>query len=217
MRVELCEQPKLSQEDHLRIMNVAKDVVGVNNGEFPRATFFNNLIERGLDSVESHIEFAKIIAAASPLGRTMVLYRTKEQGGEISPAIQVAKGRESGIMSQSYVVPHAENSECKYESLSCLGGSATLVLFNENGRVQNFVKLGHEPVIIGPDVIHSILYESELVVLHEAKYPPNLVKFSPTWAIPEDSDRKYEFLESLHFLASGTEILTADEYNLLHR
>lgn len=187
-------QPSVSSKIQLAI----SQTIG-KNSEFPRFVFANELIKFGLNTREEWITYAKMIVLnpKNKLGRILILLRKKKES-LVSPAIIVARGVGSSL-SESYIQPHTENKNCEYEKLSLIKGTASLIKFNKNGSPYDSIQITKKLISINPGEIHSVVFESPLVVLYEIKkVRPGLPKLFVKNSLPEDSPDVPDLLQRWH-------------------
>lgn len=170
-----------------------------NGTKFPRAVFANDLAKMGLTTSNEWIEYAKRVVTdpRNLEGRTLVLLRAKKEM-LVSPCILVARGK-GGNLSESYVQPHTENTNCKYEKLALIEGKASLIKLDKQGELLEANPIVEKIAIINPGEIHTVVFESSIVVLFEEKMViPGLDKIFVPGSQPEGSAEVPALLEKWH-------------------
>lgn len=178
------------------------DEVTKNGLEFPRAVFAIQLVELGLKTTDEWIEYAKkvVLDPKNYVGRTLILLRAKKEMLQ-SPAILVARGR-GGNLPESYLQPHIENKNCKYEKLSLLEGKAILIKLDMQGSLLEALPISKKIIEIKPGEVHTVIFDSPLVVLYEVKKViPGLDKIFIPNSVPEGDPRVPQLLEEWHHFA----------------
>ena len=173
-----------------------------NGEEFPRAVFVNQLVEMGLVTSTDWIEYAKkvVLDPKNHEGRTLVLLRAKKEM-QRSPCILVARGR-GGHLPESYVQPHTEHSKCTYEKLALIEGNASLIKLDMQGNILTATPIIEKIIEIDPGEVHTIVFESPIVVLFEEKeVRPGLEKIFISNSVPEGDPRIPHILAKWHDFA----------------
>jgi cupin fold WbuC family metalloprotein len=108
----------------------------------------------------------------------------------------------------SYIRPHRHLSDSKTETLLAVRGVMTLVLFDEQGAVQQAIRFGNESnlmncdmgVELSPGVWHTVIAEAPGAVLFEVKagpFDPAKAKEWAPWAPEEGSQDAAQYLIEL--------------------
>lgn len=114
----------------------------------------------------------------------------------------------NAISVDSYIRPHRHFSDCKVETLLAVRGLMTLVLFDEQGAVQQAIRFGNEPGLINcdlgvelsPGAWHTVFAEVPGAVLFEVKagpFDPAKAKELAPWAPEEGSQEAALYLIEL--------------------
>jgi cupin fold WbuC family metalloprotein len=109
------------------------------------------------------------------------------------------------IQPYSYIPPHRHSNPPKAETIIVLKGFLAYIRFNENGKIEDAIKLSNQSNKIGidtePNVYHTFFALEQDTVLFEIK-PGPYQKFSDKdfakWAPGENTDSHKEYLKSLY-------------------
>lgn len=170
--------------------------------EFPRAIFANELIKLGLATQDEWIGYAKkiVLNPKNILGRILILLRKKKED-LVSPALIIARGFGSKLR-ESYIQPHVENENCEYEKLKLISGVSSLIKFDKEGLPKKSIRLTKKLISIKPGEIHTVIFESPLVVLYEIKkVKPGLPKLFIKNSLPEGDPNVSSELKKWHEFA----------------
>ncbi|MDY6879157.1 MAG: WbuC family cupin fold metalloprotein [Thermodesulfobacteriota bacterium] len=109
------------------------------------------------------------------------------------------------IQPYSYVQPHRHSNPPKAETVIVLKGSLAYIIFNEDGRIEDAIKLSNQSDKIGidtqPKTYHTFFALEQDTVLFEIKpgpYRKRSDKDLAEWAPKESTDNCKEYLESLY-------------------
>jgi len=98
----------------------------------------------------------------------------------------------------TYMRPHRHQN--KWELLIILRGKATVIIFDDNGKVQNKIQLSHENnsvLEISKGIWHVFYSESSETILMEVKagpYVPITSEDTASWAPEEGNSKTFEML-----------------------
>jgi cupin fold WbuC family metalloprotein len=102
--------------------------------------------------------------------------------------------------SECYVRPHKHIDKC--ESMSILEGEVDVVLFHENGTIQQVIKMGSVSsgrcfyYRLSKPVYHMLLIRSQFLIFHEVTEGPLLREKTifPNWAPEEQNPNQKAFV-----------------------
>lgn len=155
----------------------------VRDGKYPRAVTSQKLIELGIATNSDQAEFCRqlINKPDNKYSRVLVVYRNPDE--KSSQVRWFARGRENSL-GETFVPPHIEPDESKFEVFELISGRAVLVTYDsDDPDSAKFIDLKpHEPQIILPGQIHTVLCKSEIVEVVEFKVVSN-DKINPQFAL----------------------------------
>ena len=184
-----------------RIASAMKEVV--KEGKFPRAVTSQKLIEMGIATNSDQATFCRelINDPDNKYGRVLIVYRNPDE--KSSEVRWFARGRENPL-GETFVAPHIEPEEAKIEVFELVSGEATLVIVENDDKDSNiqFIHLvPHQPQVIRPGQIHTVLCESSDVEVVEFKVVSN-EKINPQFAL------EMGLVDSNHAEQSGPQVDT---------
>src|SRR3989339_1744874 len=111
----------------------------------------------------------------------------------------------NAISTENYVRPHKHNELEKTESFRLLKGKASVVMFDDDGKVNKVVKLsevGKNIVTIRPNIWHTIISDEPFVILESKRqakggYIAETDKEFASWAPEENTDDGKEYFQNL--------------------
>lgn len=165
-----------------RIALAMKEVV--KDGKFPRAVTSQRLIEMGIATNPDQAAFCRelINDPNNKYGRVLIVYRNPDE--KSSEVRWFARGRENPL-GETFVAPHIEPEEAKIEVFELVSGEATLAIVKEddvNSDIQFIHLVPHQPQVIRPGQIHTVLCESSNIEVVEFKVVSN-EKINPQFAL----------------------------------
>lgn len=115
------------------------------------------------------------------------------------------------ILSDSYIRPHRHDLNSDVEILVALSGVSVVVIFDDNGNVENFVfleclgkqskKNSNAVITLAPMTWHTVIALNKNVTLLEIKkgpFNPLAAKHFAEWAPEEGSKKSLRYLHDLH-------------------
>lgn len=114
----------------------------------------------------------------------------------------------------SYIRPHRHVLDPKFETLIAVKGLFALVIFEDDGRIREIVRIGTERdgdsvdvgVELPPGTWHTIIALESDAVLLELKagpFEPAMAKDAAPWAPEEGTEEGRRYFEELRALAHG--------------
>lgn len=142
---------------------------------------------------KKEVEFVKQQALSNSRGRARICMHANSQDDLHEMLIAISK--------ESYITPHRHHN--KVESLHVVEGEVTVVIFNEDGTISEFVELSDQTTFfyrLNATLYHTLIIHSPVLVLHEVTQGPfnvedsDFADFSPK---ESDTDRLI-YLQALY-------------------
>jgi hypothetical protein len=153
----------------------------VKDGKFPRAVKSQDLIGLGIASNSDQAEFCRqlINDPNNKYARVLIIYRNPDEKSSSVRWFARGKGNSLG---ETFVSPHIEPKDSTIEVFELVSGRAVLAIYendDQNSPIKFIDLTPHEPQIILPGQIHTVLCKSEIVEVVEFK------TISPTKIFPQ--------------------------------
>lgn len=139
------------------------------------------------------VEFIKEKALSNPKGRARICAHKNAEDNLHEMII--------AISSSSYIRPHRHHN--KIESFHLIEGRADVVILNENGKIEDLVKLGKDYNFyyrLSTPHFHTLIIRSPLLVIHEITNGPFNVDASSYAEFSPSEGNKLESMEYMSHL-----------------